>query len=47
MIGNQAQKLEELVASNVQKKSKKTRFVAITSGLGRSGPHYAQHGHRG
>jgi len=34
MIGNQAQKLEELVASNSQKKSKKTRFVAITSGKG-------------
>jgi flagellar biosynthesis protein FlhG len=34
MIGNQAQKLEELVASNLQKKSKKTRFVAITSGKG-------------
>ena len=34
MIGNQAQKLEELVASNAQKKSKKTRFVAITSGKG-------------
>lgn len=34
MIGNQAKKLEELVASNSQKKSKKTRFVAITSGKG-------------
>jgi len=34
MIGNQAQKLEELVASSSQKKSKKTRFVAITSGKG-------------
>lgn len=34
MIGNQAQKLEELVASNTKKKSKKTRFVAITSGKG-------------
>ncbi|WP_283949364.1 MinD/ParA family protein [Sulfurimonas sp. SWIR-19] len=35
MIGNQAQKLEELVASNSQKKkSKKTRFIAITSGKG-------------
>ncbi|MCK4874665.1 MAG: P-loop NTPase [Sulfurimonas sp.] len=33
-MGNQAQKLEELVASNSQKKSKKTRFVAITSGKG-------------
>jgi len=34
MIGNQAQKLEELVANNSQKKSKKTRFIAITSGKG-------------
>ena len=36
MIGNQAQKLEELVASNQTSlgKSKKTRFVAITSGKG-------------
>lgn len=37
MIGNQAQKLEELVASNspgMKIKSKKTRFVAITSGKG-------------
>jgi len=34
MMGNQAQKLEELVASNAQKKSKKTRFIAITSGKG-------------
>jgi flagellar biosynthesis protein FlhG len=34
MIGNQAQKLEELVASNAGKRSKKTRFVAITSGKG-------------
>jgi len=37
MIGNQAQKLEELVASNSSSstaKSKKTRFVAITSGKG-------------
>jgi len=37
MIGNQAQKLEELVASNTQEtvnKSKKTRFIAITSGKG-------------
>jgi flagellar biosynthesis protein FlhG len=34
MIGNQAKKLEELVASNSQKKAKKTRFVAITSGKG-------------
>jgi len=34
MIGNQAQKLQELVASNAAKKSKKTRFIAITSGKG-------------
>lgn len=34
MIGNQAQKLKELVASNETKKSKKTRFIAITSGKG-------------
>ena len=37
MIGHQAEKLEELVASNSksqQKKSKKTRFIAITSGKG-------------
>jgi len=34
MMGNQAQKLEELVASNAMQKSKKTRFVAITSGKG-------------
>jgi len=37
MIGNQAKKLEELVASNSSneiKKSKKTRFIAITSGKG-------------
>ncbi len=34
MIGNQAQKLEELVASSTQKRSKKTRFIAITSGKG-------------
>jgi flagellar biosynthesis protein FlhG len=34
MIGNQAKKLEELVASNANKRSKKTRFVAITSGKG-------------
>ncbi|DAB27724.1 MAG: ATP-binding protein [Sulfurimonas sp. RIFOXYD12_FULL_33_39] len=34
MIGHQAQKLEELVSSNSQKKSKKTRFIAITSGKG-------------
>lgn len=37
MMGNQAKKLEELIASNTKKslkKSKKTRFVAITSGKG-------------
>ncbi|ADN08763.1 P-loop NTPase [Sulfurimonas autotrophica] len=35
MIGNQAQKLEKLVAASSQKKkSKKTRFIAITSGKG-------------
>ncbi|MDD2651558.1 MAG: P-loop NTPase [Sulfurimonas sp.] len=34
MIGHQAKKLEELVSSNAVKKSKKTRFVAITSGKG-------------
>lgn len=34
MMGHQAEKLEELVASNVAKKSKKTRFIAITSGKG-------------
>ncbi len=37
MIGNQAQKLEKLVASNSPQKklkSKKTRFIAITSGKG-------------
>lgn len=37
MMGHQAKKLEELVASNVKstpKKSKKTRFIAITSGKG-------------
>ncbi len=37
MIGHQAEKLEELVASNssqAYKKSKKTRFIAITSGKG-------------
>jgi len=37
VIGHQAEKLEELVASNSksqQKKSKKTRFIAITSGKG-------------
>ena len=34
MMGHQAEKLEELVASNAKKKSKKTRFIAITSGKG-------------
>jgi len=34
MMDHQAKKLEELVASNEKKKSKKTRFVAITSGKG-------------
>jgi len=34
MMGHQAQKLEKLVASNTNKKSKKTRFIAITSGKG-------------
>lgn len=34
MIGHQAKKLEELVSSSLQKKSKKTRFIAITSGKG-------------
>lgn len=34
MIGHQAKKLEELVSSNSAKKSKKTRFIAITSGKG-------------
>jgi len=34
MIGHQAEKLEKLVASNANKKSKKTRFIAITSGKG-------------
>jgi len=34
MMGHQAEKLEELVASNSKKKSKKTRFIAITSGKG-------------
>lgn len=33
-MGHQAEKLEELVASNSNKRSKKTRFVAITSGKG-------------
>ncbi|QOY55443.1 P-loop NTPase [Candidatus Sulfurimonas marisnigri] len=34
MMNHQAKKLEELVASNNKNKSKKTRFVAITSGKG-------------
>ncbi len=34
MIGNQAQKLQELVSSSSAKKSKKTRFIAVTSGKG-------------
>ncbi len=34
MMGHQAQKLEKLVASSANKKSKKTRFIAITSGKG-------------
>ncbi len=34
MMGHQAEKLEELVATNAKKKSKKTRFIAITSGKG-------------
>jgi flagellar biosynthesis protein FlhG len=34
MIGHQAQKLEKLIASNKEKSSKKTRFIAITSGKG-------------
>ncbi len=34
MIGHQAEKLEELVSHNAQSKSKKTRFIAITSGKG-------------
>lgn len=34
MMGHQAQKLEELVSSSSQKKSKKTRFIAVTSGKG-------------
>jgi flagellar biosynthesis protein FlhG len=33
-MGHQAEKLEELVASNAKKRSKKTRFVVITSGKG-------------
>jgi len=36
MMGHQAEKLEKLVASNTnaKKKSKKTRFIAVTSGKG-------------
>lgn len=34
MIGHQAEKLEQLVATSSSKKSKKTRFIAITSGKG-------------
>ena len=34
MMGHQAEKLEALVSSNAQTKSKKTRFIAITSGKG-------------
>ncbi len=34
MMGHQAQKLEELVSSTASKKSKKTRFIAVTSGKG-------------
>lgn len=34
MIGHQAQKLEELISSSAAKKSKKTRFIAVTSGKG-------------
>lgn len=34
MIGHQAEKLEELVSKNGAKRSKKTRFIAITSGKG-------------
>jgi len=34
MMGHQAEKLEELMASNAKKTSKKTRFIAITSGKG-------------
>ena len=33
-MGHQAEKLEELMASNSKKTSKKTRFIAITSGKG-------------
>lgn len=34
MIGHQAEKLEALVASSSKKRSRKTRFIAITSGKG-------------
>ncbi|MBA1438582.1 MAG: MinD/ParA family protein [Epsilonproteobacteria bacterium] len=34
MMGHQAEKLQELVASSSAKKAKKTRFIAITSGKG-------------
>lgn len=34
MMGHQAQKLEELVSSTAAKKSKKTRFISVTSGKG-------------
>jgi flagellar biosynthesis protein FlhG len=34
MIGHQAEKLEQLIATSSAKKSKKTRFIAITSGKG-------------
>ncbi len=34
MMGNQAEKLEKLVAAKTKQKSKKTRFIAITSGKG-------------
>ena len=34
MMGHQAEKLEELVSSSAAKKSKKTRFIAVTSGKG-------------
>lgn len=34
MIGHQAEKLEQLIATTSSKKSKKTRFIAITSGKG-------------
>ena len=34
MIGHQAEKLEALVASSTKKRSRNTRFIAITSGKG-------------